>query len=94
MTKVELAKHLRREHSGIVRNFGQHFNRATKRDLEVAHEAWHNANDRFVSRGREAFEAGEMRIVPRAILVENGTTAAEAWYRGWDRANLAAPVPD
>lgn len=42
--------------------------------------------------GEQAFAAGERRIVPRDILVDHGADAARAWYRGWDYANLAAPV--
>lgn len=44
-----------------------------------------------VAEGRAAFERGEVRIVPRQILVGEGIKAAEAWYRGWDAANIAAP---
>lgn len=47
-----------------------------------------------VSTGATAFANGEVRIVPRSILVNEGVEAARAWYRGWDAANLAAPVPD
>ena len=43
--------------------------------------------------GRTAYEVGAMRIVPRDILVDHGVPAARAWYKGWDAANLAAPVP-
>ena len=42
--------------------------------------------------GRDAFAAGRTRLVPRDLLVNEGTAATEAWYRGWDAANLAAPV--
>lgn len=50
--------------------------------------------------GAEAFEAGAMRVVPRALIVQEDAQevgvasmeAAKAWYRGWDKANLAAPV--
>jgi hypothetical protein len=41
MTRSELVTHLRDSHGLIVRNYGQHFKRATKRDLTVSHEAWH-----------------------------------------------------
>jgi hypothetical protein len=44
--------------------------------------------------GRDAFAVGARRVVPQSVLVEHGTDAARAWYRGWDAANLAAPVPD
>jgi len=42
--------------------------------------------------GAEAFAAGRVRIVPTDIIVNGGMIAATAWYRGWDAANLAAPV--
>ncbi len=45
-------------------------------------------------RGRVAFAAGEMRIVPRSILVDEGVKAAREWYRGWDGANAAAWVDE
>jgi hypothetical protein len=45
----------------------------------------------FQDQGREAWIQGEMRIVPRDILVENGIEAARSWYFGWDAVNLAAP---
>lgn len=40
--------------------------------------------------GAAAHAAGEDRIVPRDILVDQGVKIAEAWYRGWDAANLVA----
>lgn len=43
--------------------------------------------------GAEAFANGDKRIVPQDILVYEGVEAARAWYKGWDAANLAAPVP-
>lgn len=48
----------------------------------------------FEADGETCFKLGTVRIVPRAILIDGGVAAAKAWYRGWDRANLAAPVPD
>ena len=48
----------------------------------------------FREAGGYAFARGELRLVPRAILVYSGADAARAWYAGWDAANLAAPVPD
>lgn len=47
----------------------------------------------FERDGAVCFALGKVRIVPQAFLVDSGVEAAEAWYRGWDRANLAAPVP-
>lgn len=44
--------------------------------------------------GMMAFVQGERRIVPRDILVDNGSDAARSWYKGWDKANLDAPVED
>ncbi|MEX0880316.1 MAG: hypothetical protein WD451_11415, partial [Thermoanaerobaculia bacterium] len=44
--------------------------------------------------GAEAFAAGAKRMVPRDILVKEGVKGGTAWERGWDRANLAAPVPE
>lgn len=52
-------------------------------------------------RGRLAFLDGADRLVPRDVLVGdnpavgkgNGIKDAREWYRGWDAANLAAPVP-
>lgn len=44
--------------------------------------------------GRLSFQLGEMRIVPRDILIVGGKAAAEDWYRGWDAANLEAPVEE
>lgn len=59
--------------------------------------------------GEQAFKAGQERRAPRSIWeglpagksglpsVQGGAKAnamADAWYRGWDRANLAAPVPE
>jgi hypothetical protein len=42
--------------------------------------------------GEEAFKAGAKRIVPKGFLsMPRGM--AEAWYRGWDRANIDA-FPD
>lgn len=49
---------------------------------------------RFEILGGTSFAAGDVRIVPRELLIDHGVTAAKAWYRGWDRANLAAPVSD
>ena len=46
----------------------------------------------FEEQGRQAFASGERRIVPRSILVDHGVGPAREWYRGWDAANLAAPV--
>lgn len=42
--------------------------------------------------GAQAHAAGAERIVPRDTLVDQGVKVAEAWYRGWDAANLAAAV--
>jgi len=39
--------------------------------------------------GQAAFSAGKTRIAPMAMSSEEMTE----WYRGWDKANLAAPVP-
>lgn len=41
-----------------------------------------------VTAGYEAFNAGQMRLVPRDILVDLGADAARAWYLGWDAGNL------
>jgi len=41
--------------------------------------------------GAEAFARGAPRRVPVELAVR--PEQAEAWYSGWDRANLAAPVP-
>jgi hypothetical protein len=51
--------------------------------------------------GRLAFLADKPRLVPQHLLVGDspevgageGIEAAREWYRGWDAANLAAPVP-
>lgn len=43
---------------------------------------------RLKAMGREAFAAGERRLSPRALSGDNTKT----WYRGWDEANLEAPV--
>ena len=39
--------------------------------------------------GAKAFDDGKPRIIPSGYPTKD---AAE-WYRGWDKANLAAPVP-
>lgn len=39
--------------------------------------------------GQSAFAAGVKRVVPADVP----RGQAEAWYQGWDAANLAAPVP-
>lgn len=60
------------------------------------------ADDDYEAQGAAAFAAGEDRMVPRDILVGddervgmgNGIENAKAWYRGWDRANLAAPIEE
>lgn len=57
-------------------------------------ETYHLERGNFDQLGALAFEAGAKRIVPRDILVDHGVDAARAWYQGWDRANLAAPVPE
>lgn len=44
--------------------------------------------------GAEAFATGAKRMVPRDILVNEGNKGGTAWARGWDRANLAALVPE
>lgn len=42
--------------------------------------------------GATYFAAGYPRLVPRPILLA-GKKAAEAWYAGWDKANIESPVP-
>ena len=49
--------------------------------------------------GRAAFARGDRRVCPiapapdRAVGADDGwAEQARAWYRGWDAANLAAPV--
>jgi N12 class adenine-specific DNA methylase/predicted RNA methylase len=39
--------------------------------------------------GQAAFSAGKTRVAPMAMSSEEMTE----WYRGWDKANLAAPLP-
>lgn len=50
------------------------------------------------SEGDAAFKAGKNRIVPvsiwKDVTAKEGNKRADAWYKGWDRANLAAPVPE
>lgn len=50
------------------------------------------ALDRMRERGAKAFAEGKPRRVPVEII-EAGAKAADAWSNGWDRANLAEPVP-
>ena len=40
--------------------------------------------------GRQAFEAGDSRVPPSEMSAEDKAL----WLKGWDRANLAAPVPE
>ena len=44
--------------------------------------------------GRAAFRAGKPRVLPPEYVVAIGSNPenARAWYRGWDAANIAAPV--
>lgn len=42
--------------------------------------------------GVEAFENGDIRLVPTSLILA-GVIFAKQWYLGWDLANLAAPVP-
>jgi GGDEF domain-containing protein len=41
--------------------------------------------------GKAAFAAGKKRIAPTDVVLRH---EADAWYQGWDAANLAAPVPE
>jgi hypothetical protein len=58
--------------------------------------------DAYRLAGQRAFAAGKARVVPISILIpeDSGQSSAESrkaaeyWYRGWDQANLAAPVPE
>ena len=50
-----------------------------------------NTTETFKEAGKQAFFAGDDRIVPRDILVTHGFSAAREWYQGWDQANLAGP---
>ncbi len=47
--------------------------------------------------GDAAFKAGKARMVPRdiwqGVSAGEGNKRADAWLKGWDLANLAAPVP-
>jgi len=56
--------------------------------------------DSYRLAGQRAFKAGRVRLVPIEILLPEGKDstpdslkAAEHWYRGWDQANLAQPIP-
>lgn len=57
--------------------------------------------NKFEQMGAEAFAKGDMRFAPLTVLTgENGEKDTKqgiddttAWFKGWDRANLAAPVP-
>jgi N12 class adenine-specific DNA methylase len=46
--------------------------------------------------GEAGFKAGKSRMAPADIWsgvpVKEGNKRADAWFKGWDRANLAAPV--
>lgn len=42
--------------------------------------------------GKKAFEAGYARELPDAFHMMGSTAAKQAWFRGWDSANLSAPV--
>lgn len=46
----------------------------------------------YYDKGRQAFAAGADRIVPHEVLIVGGPDGARDWYRGWDQANLEAPV--
>lgn len=43
------------------------------------------------ARGAADFAAGKMRQVPRDLMT---IPKMDAWYRGWDRANIAAPIDE
>jgi len=49
--------------------------------------------ERAKADGAEAFARGEERRLP-SYLHDMGSAVGEAWYRGWDQANLAKPLPD
>lgn len=62
----------------------------TFRKLPIPERAFHVVQAELA--GAAAFADGRARVVPRALLLEHGADVARAWYRGWDEANLAAPV--
>ena len=43
--------------------------------------------------GSAAFAAGQKRVCPLEIQQLGVGHPAMAWFRGWDRSNIAAPVP-
>ena len=46
--------------------------------------------DRYKNIGGLAFQEGKQRQVPSDVM---NAGYADSWYKGWDRANAAAPVP-
>ncbi len=58
------------------------------------------AQTQYERMGSEAFQRGEPRRMPEGIVRwqgkpgETDLTPGYEWYRGWDAANLAAPLPE
>lgn len=49
----------------------------------------------WYAEGVRDFNDGSVRVVPGIVFhYATPVPIARAWYRGWDTANLAAPVPE
>ncbi|MCP5014638.1 MAG: hypothetical protein GY938_05065 [Ketobacter sp.] len=46
----------------------------------------------YLAEGKKAFEDGGKRGIPKVLQGSENVEAAKDWYKGWDEANLAAPV--
>ncbi len=61
---------------------------ATVTDVKPVQPSAPSANPQEI--GAKDFAAGKQRVAPAAL----STPDKAEWYKGWDRANLAAPVPE
>lgn len=50
--------------------------------------------DETFAMGQKAFKDGYRRDLPDSIAFMSKPGVREAWYRGWDKANLEAPMPE
>lgn len=72
---------------------------ATTGDLfgDAAPTAPAEAARNWQAEGKAAFEAGKPRMAPadiwKGVSIKEGNKRADAFLKGWDRANLDAPVP-